>query len=135
MTDIRTDTVVVGGLQADGREAECDGSNFNKVCWKVDKSKELIHLCDIPPCGIGAKFRLCVIPQGFLITGGASKPLCMMFITSTSQWVRLQDLLEQRYGHGSICIKNVLYILGGYVGEEDMEYCDSVYSMVLKYGK
>ena len=112
LVDIRTDAVVVvGGLEGDSSQ-----NNINLVCWKVDKSNEIVHLCDIPPGGVGAKFGLCEISQGFVITGGAREPLCMMFIASTSQWVRLQDLLEQRHGHGSVCIKNVLYILGGYIG-------------------
>ena len=137
LTDLGPDTVVVvGGVETDGMDytIPCDS---NKVCWKVDKSNEIVHLCDIPPGGGTVKFSLCVIPQGFVITGGIGKPLCLMFMAPKRQWVTLQDLLERRYAHGSICIKNVLYILGGYVGKpkKNMECCDSVYSMVLKYGK
>ena len=60
---------------------------------------------------------MCKIPQGFVITGGADSCLCIMFIASTKSWVRLQDILEKRQCHGSVCVKEVLYLLGGYLGK------------------
>ena len=131
LADIETDAVVVIG----GREG--DNVHSNTVCWKIDKSNEVSHMSDIPAADLGASISLCVIPQGFVITGGAGPPLCMMFIASTKLWVRLQDLLEQRHGHGSICVENVLYILRGFMGKpiKGLECSDSVHSMELKCGK
>ena len=126
--------IVVGGLYIEGEDSQ---SKVNKVCWKVDKSNGIEHLNDIPDINLGAKFSVCVIPQGFVITGGTGGPVCMMFIASTKLWVRLQDLLEQRHGHGSICVENVLYTLGGFMGKprKGLEDSDSVHSMVLESGK
>ena len=125
--DTGTDTVVVTGGQ------ENENILTNIACWKVGQSDEIVHLCDIPAGDLGIQFSLCVIPQGFVITGGANKPLCMMFTTSTKSLVGLQNVLEQRCGHGSICVKNILYILGGFIGI-DMECSDSVHSMALECG-
>ena len=131
LADTETDAVVIIGGQ-EGAEILS-----NTVCWKVDKSNEVSHMNDIPIGNLGASISLCVIPQGFVITGGASEPICMMFIALTKLWVRLQDLLVQRHGHGSICVENVLYILGGFIGKprKGIECSDSVHSMELKYGK
>ena len=116
--------VIVGGEEA---------GKVRPVCWKIDKSNEIVHLFDIPPKGLGSGFSVCASPQGFLITGGTGGPRCMMFITSTKSWVRLQDLLDQRRCHGSIYVKELLYVLGGYI--EHNKPSDSVDLMIMKEGE
>ena len=132
LADIATGTpkiVVVCGEEDDGN-VSCD-------CWKVNHPDEIVHMCDIPAEDLAGKFSICAIPQGFVITGYAAKPLCLMFIASTKLWVRLQDLLDNRHGHGSICVKEVLYVFGGFVGKprKSMEESDSVHSMIIKDGE
>ena len=56
------------------------GNDVNRVCWKVDHSDQITQLCDIPVDDLEVKFSVCVIPQGCVITGGADKRLCMMFM-------------------------------------------------------
>ena len=129
LVDTENDAVVV----VEGQEGDDNQYDVNKVCWKVDKSNEIVHLCDIPAVDFGAKFSLCVIPQGFAITGGAHEAMCMMFIALTKLWVRLQDLLKQRHGHGSIYMKGILYAFGGFI-EKDIECSDSVHSTQLACG-
>ena len=119
--------VVVGGLE---------GNVVSPGCWKVNQSNEVVHLCDIPDGSLGAHFSVCQTPQGFLITGGAGSRLCMMFIALKKSWVRLEKMLMIRQGHGSICIKEVLYVLGGFVGRYTLNSkpSNSVQSMVMKNG-
>ena len=128
-TNRKTDAVVIVGGQED---AEC-----NSVCWKVDQSKQIVHLCDIPDNGLAEKFSVCMILEGFVITGGYHSTLCMMFIASTKLWVRLSNLIEERHGHGSICVKEVLYVLGGRVGDSQRSKStsDSVQMMAMKEGE
>ena len=123
-----TDTVIiVGGLE---------GETVNNVCWKVKESDAIVQLCVIPIDEFTSKCSVCRIPHGFVITGGIESCLCVMFIASTKSWVRLQDILEKRQCHGSVCVNEVLYILGGYLGDykEGHQYTNTVDSMVMKDG-
>ena len=161
LADIATNTaktrldvvVVVGG--------EDDDDTISKDCWKVNvTSGEIAHLpvCEIPVDDLGAESSVCMVPQGFVITGGKDKRLCIMFTAATKSWVRLQDLMESRLSHSSICTEEVLYILGGHLGKsvidnkantlhsepcnsdietcsEDSVYSASVHSMVMECGR
>ena len=120
-----TDTVVIVGGQ--------EGETVSDVCWKVDQSEAIVQFCDIPIADLETRCSVCKLPQGFVITGGADSCLCIMFIASTKSWVRLQDILEERQCHGSVCVNEVLYVLGGYLGE-DNQHSNSVDSMVIKNG-
>ena len=120
-----TDTVIIVGGQ--------EGATMNDVCWKVDQSDGVVQFCDIPIDELEIRCSVCKIPQGFVITGGIDSCLCIMFIASTKSWVRLQDILEERQCHGSVYVNEVLYVLGGYVGEDDQD-SNSVDSMVMKNG-
>ena len=128
-TNTKTDTVVIVGGKED---TECSSE-----CWKVDQSNEIAHLCDIPDNGLGKNFSACMILQGFIITGGYRSTLCMMFIASTQLWVKLSNLIEERYAHGSICLKEVLYVLGGGVWDSQgsTSTSDSVQMMPMKKGE
>ena len=101
-------------------------------CWKVNQSTEIEYMCDVPVDDLAVGFHVCIIPQGFVITGGEDKCLCIMFTAATRSWVRLQDLLEPRDSHGSICVKDVLYLLGGYLRMNHES--DSVDMMIMKDG-
>ena len=118
LADIATNTaktrldvvVVVGGEEVD--------DTVSRDCWEVNHaSAEIAHLCDIPVDDLGLESSVCIIPQGFVITGGKDKRLCIMFTAATQSWVRLQDLIESRLSHGSICTNEVLYVLGGHLGK------------------
>ena len=92
-----------------------------------------MHFCDIPEGDIGVDFSVCRTLQGFIITGGALSPVCIMFIAVTQSWVRLEKMLMMRQKHGSICIKEVLYVFSGCVRKETGA-SRSVQSMVMKDG-
>ena len=122
-----TDTMVIlGGEEDDG--------NTSLLCWKVEKSNEVVHLCNIPTSQDSGEFSVCMFSQGLVITGGIDSRMCMMFIASTKSWVRLQNMLQNRDGHGSVCIKGVLYVLGGFVGDCRLP-SNSVQSMVMEDGE
>ena len=126
MSDI---VVVVGGQE---------GSKVSPVCWKLDQSNEIVHLCDISTSDLATKFSVCEIPRGFVITGGIESRMCMMFTVSTKLWVKLQDLLDERRCHGSIFVKKILYVLGGYLGEYtegQTSLSRSVHLMLMKKGE
>ena len=96
--------VVAGGQVQD---------KINRVCWNLDHSnqfKELIKIPDGVVLGLG--YSVCKTPQGFAITGGEDSDLCMMFIAAKKAWSKLHSMLTNRYTHGSICIKGMLYVLG-----------------------
>ena len=124
---IMTDSVVIVG----GQE-----SNANEECWKVSQSNQLVKLCNIPVNALGVNHSVCTVPQGFVVSGGAGSDMRIMFITSTKSWLRLQDMLAKRQSHGTICVKEVLYILGGVVGSnERKKSTNSVDSMAMERGK
>ena len=123
-----TDTVIIVGGQ--------EGVTVNDVCWKVDQSDAIVQFCDVPIDELKHKCSVCKVPHGFVITGGADSCLCIMFIASAKSWVRLQDILQERQCHGSVCVNEVLYVLGGYLGQysEGSKASGSVNSMILKNG-
>ena len=120
-----TDTVVIVGGE--------EGEEVSPVCWKVDQSNEVVHLCDIPASDLTRRLSVCVIPNGFVLTGGANKFLCMMFFATTKSWVRMQDMLKVRQCHGSISVNGFLYVLGGYVDNDD-DPSDSVDLIMVECG-
>ena len=103
---------------------------------EVDRSDTIVQFCDIAIDELMAKCSVCRIPQGFVINGGIDSCLCIMFTASTKSWVRLQDMLDKRQCHGLVCVKEVLYVLGGYLGDyiESSKHTDSVDSMIMKNG-
>ena len=117
--------VVVGGQEREGEES--------RACWQI-KSNQMEHLTDIPADTPTDSLELyypsvCKVPQGFVITGGNNSSLCFMYTAATKSWVRLQDLMEPRGYHGTICVKNVLYVLGG-----TDENSHTVHSMEMQLG-
>ena len=119
-----TDVFVVIG----GEDNEMVAS---KECWQVSPSPVVEHLCNIPVNDLAAMFSVCKIPQGFIITGGMGSCLCMMFNAATKSWVKLQNLKEHRCTHGSVCVKGVLYVLGGLLGNSRAP-SNSVHTMMMK---
>ena len=122
-----TDIIIVGGRE---------GKRVSPVCWKVNQSNEIVHLCDIPDDDLAGNASVCKFPQGFVITGGAGSCLCLIFIASSRLWVKLQDITEDRQCHGSIFVEEILYVLGGYVGEytNGSKPSGSVDMMIMKDG-
>ena len=118
--------VIVGGQEV---------NTVNNACWKVSQSNEIEHLCDIPVDDLKIQASACVVPQGFVLTGGKGKRLCIMFIATKKLWVRLQNLIEQRHSHGSIYVKDVLYVLGGYIASSSDVSTDTVEMMMLRDGE
>ena len=109
-----TQMVVVGGE---------DDFAANHVCWEVNEG--LKDRFNIPCDNIIFQLSVCKTPLGFAITGGVGKDSCFVFVASTESWVKLHDMPCIRQCHGSICIKDALYTLGGYVRNENNP-CDSV---------
>ena len=101
-----TRMVVVGGQK--GKEA-------NQVCWEVNEGFKKLYY--IPHSNIADRSSVCKTPKGFAITGGVGRNSCFMFVASSKQWIRLQNMLTKRECHGSVCMKNVIYALGGGVGD------------------
>ena len=102
----------------------------NKVCYKLDQSKQMVKLCDIP-VDLKQRHSICETNVGFALTGGESSDLCMMFIASSKFWVRLQNMIRKRYSHGSICVRDVLYVIAGW---ESNNKAKSVHYLEIKRG-
>ena len=130
LADIATATpmiAVVGGEDDDGK--------VSRECWEVNHPDKIVHLYDVPAEDLSICASICTFPQGFLITGGLDSRMCMMFIASSKVWARLQDLQVERCAHGSIYIKGVLYLLGGYLGKStngNWKQSDFLDSMAIK---
>ena len=103
---------------------------MNKVCYKLDQSKQMVKMCHIP-VDLKPRHSVCKTQLGFALTGGENSSLCMMFIASSKSWVRLQDLMHERYCHGSISVRNVLYVLAGWDANNKIE---SVHYLEIKRG-
>ena len=126
--DVMTDSIAVVGGRHD--------NEANKICWNINQSDEMVQLCDIPVDKLGINFSVCMTAQGFVATGGLESNICIMYITLTRSWFRLQDMLMMRQSHGTICVKQVLYVFGGFVGNyhEDSKPSNSVDSIAMESG-
>ena len=89
------------------------GEKVSHAAWKLDQSKKFVKLCKLPTV-VTKRHSACKCPQGFAVTGGQGSDVCMIFNASTKSWSTLQRMLTKRYRHGSLCLKNVLYVIGGH---------------------
>ena len=96
--------VIIGGQVAE---------ELSPTCWYLDSSNQIAELCEIPFSELRVRHSVCSTPGGFAITGGKDSNLCMKYITATKSWTRLQNLRRHRHAHGSICIRGVIFLLGG----------------------
>ena len=135
LADITTDSSIADTVVVIGGEEDDD--TVSRVCWRVNPSTEIENLCEIPVDDLAVKFSVCITPLGFLITGGEGKRLCIMYATKAKSWVKLQDLIVPRDSHGSICVQNVFYVFGGYLGENTtgIKPSASVQSMKMDHGR
>ena len=97
------DLCVIGG----------NSSEINPVVWTIRKSGQIEKLCDISYEGFASQHSVCKTLEGFVITGGLSSSRCMMYISTKRLWKTMPDLPENRWCHGSICVKQKLYVFGG----------------------
>ena len=116
------DLCVIGG--------DVSRSQTSPVIWKLSESNQLKKLCDISYEDFAAMNSVCKTPEGFVITAGVRSSRCMMYISAKKLWKRMPDLPENRFAHGSICVKETIYVFGGIVRCESINseiYCDCVY--------
>ena len=99
--------IVLGG--------DVDNKEVNSQCWEINQSG-ITSFFEVPAKNLKISSSVCGIPQGLAITGGDKSRLCFVFIVATRAWFRLQDMFALRDCHGSVRVKNVLYVLGGFVG-------------------
>jgi hypothetical protein len=114
--------VIVGGINVDSYEREC---------WKMDEGLQFNEFTSIPEEDLAHGYSVCATDGGFIVTGGKNSDICYIFTVATLSWRKLKNMLRNRYYHGSVCIKGVLYVLGGASG---VTGTDSVNSLVLTQG-
>ena len=100
----------------------------NRVCWKMNERRQLEKLTEIPYDDLSRFHSVCPTDGGFIVTGGQNSDICYIYTAATMSWRRMREMLRKRDRHGSICIKGVLYVLGGVVSGK---WTDSVECLVL----
>ena len=90
-----------------------NSSEINPVMWKLNKSNQFEQLCTTNYESCPRRLSVCKTPEGFVITGGTGCSRCMMYISVKQLWKRMPDLPKNLNGHGSICVKQTIYVLGG----------------------
>ena len=129
MVDARSKpTIMVIGGEVD--------KELSPVCWSLTESDQFEEFCEISSVDFKHKHSICKTPQGFVITGGVNSDLCMMFLAASRSWIRMQNMPNKRYAHGSICVKGLLLVCGGLRwlnGSSSSVYC-CVDFLVIKGG-
>ena len=113
--------LIVGG--------DCKGTStsVSPTVWNISKSQTINKLCDVTYEGFSVKHSVCKTQEGsFIFTGGEGSVTCMMYNTLIQAWRRLPDMLAVRDCHSSICLKNTIYVFGGYRGRSPQTYSPSV---------
>ena len=85
----------------------------NRVCWKLNEKTQIEELCQIPADDLALDHSVCKTLHGFVITWGNGSDLCLMFMAITRSWIRMQNMRKTRTRHGSICVKSILFVMGG----------------------
>ena len=99
-------TLMVIGGQVD--------EEMSPVCWNIAEAGQFEEFCDIPSVDLQCRHSICKTPQGFAITGGENSDLCIMFLAASRSWIRMQNMPNKRFAHGSVCVKGLLLVLGGH---------------------
>ena len=81
--------------------------------WKISNSNKIEKVCGIDYEGFVSRQNVCKTLEGFVITGGRNRSV--MYNSSSQSWHRLPDMLVDRCGHGSVCVKQTVYVFGGNV--------------------
>ena len=114
-SNVKEMLVIIGGQVSE---------KVSPTCYYLDSSNQIVELCKIPFFDLGVRHSVCAIPGGFAITGGEDSNLCIMYITATKSWTRLQKLRRKRYAHGSICIRGVIFLCGGQISDNHSQSVD-----------
>ena len=114
--------VIVGG---------CAYGQVNRVCWKLNEKNKIEELCQIPADDLAEYHSVCKTPHGFVITGGKDSDLCLMFMAHTRSWIRMQNMRKTRHSHGSVCVKSILFVIGG---RQDRQKTNSVEMIPIEGG-
>ena len=95
-----------------------DLSHKNNECWLLDpqSSQALSKYTTIPDEHIPLESKICKTPEGFVLTGGIGRTDCLLYKSQKNTWKKLANLLHPRHKHGSVVVKNLLFIFGGFVG-------------------
>ena len=101
-------TIVIAG-------ARCgyNTCSFYYASWYWDQSKQFMELCEYPFDTLGGAHSVCHVPNGFALTGGECQDMCLVFNLMEQTCTVLPRMLRTRYHHASVCIQNVLYVIGG----------------------
>ena len=103
----------------------------NRVCWKLNEKNQIEELCQIPAEDLARFHSVCKTPHGFIIAGGENSDLCLMFMAVNRSWVRMQNMRKTRRMHGSICVKSILFVIGGH---QDGQKANSVEMIPIEGG-
>ena len=116
---------IIGGYNPATRQTD------NSAIWKISQSQKIEKLCGIEYDGFSSRHSVCKTPNGFVITGGMNYSVsCMMYNSSSQSWHRLPNMLVHRRAHGSVCVKQTVYVFGGSVSESsDMSQRVDLFAM------
>ena len=118
-------TLMVIGGQVD--------TEVSTACWSITDAGQFEEFCEIPSVDLQRRHSICKIPQGFAITGGVDSDICIMFLADRRSWIRMQNMPNQRYGHGSICVNGLLVVFGGYLNSSRRD-CHGVDFLMIDEG-
>ena len=104
-----------------GNHNEENHSTVNSAVLKISNLLTVEKLCDITYQGFSKEHSVCKTSDGFVITGGADSVSCMKYTSSTQSWHMMPDMPVTRHSHGSICVNETIYVLGGCTEESEID--------------
>ena len=111
----RKTLVIVGGVD---QTLTC-----NQLCWqlKSQKTERKMSFPDLCPLA-----SVCKTKTGFIFSGGKNSKECFSVNFNAIRYQELPDMLTERWGHGSLCIKDVLYVFGGCENDDESNtWCEN----------
>ena len=107
---------VIGGNLYEYKIEEGQTRSFGRHhCSYFDtERKQLVKFADIPKDCCREGHSVCKTSVGFAVTGGKKSDACAMYVLSTKSWSQLQNMWTKRWGHGSVYVRGMLFVIGGY---------------------
>ena len=89
------------------------GGKYSNQCWLLDSASSLMEFSTIPAEHHHQRSSFCATPEGFAVTGGIDSDDAAMFHMVSKKWKKLPHLMLKRSHHGSIFVKNLLFVISG----------------------
>ena len=94
----------------------CGSYHKKYKVWKLTHHKKPTEISKVPQDFVSAGHSICTYRDvDLILTGGISGrgKVCVVYNSLMKQWMKHMNMREDRFRHASVCLSEMLYVLGG----------------------